>query len=53
VNLDYPGSTADVSFGYDGGGNRIRMADPTGTTTYTYDLLDQLTRVARGADTFS
>ncbi len=46
--LDYPGSTADVTIGYNANGARSKMVDPTGTTTYTYDPLDQLTKVTRG-----
>ncbi len=49
TNLNYPGSTPDVTFGYDQVGNRLTMTDGTGTTTYTYDNLDRLTMVRNGA----
>lgn len=53
ATMDYPGSTADVTYSYDGDGNRTKMVDAAGTTTYTYDPLDQLTKVTRGTATFT
>jgi YD repeat-containing protein len=37
--------TANVTYTYDGDGNRLSMVDGTGTTTYTYDELDRLLSV--------
>ena len=34
-----------ISYDYDKNGNRVRMTDITGTTTYTYDALFRLTRI--------
>lgn len=34
-----------VSYSYDPGGNRVAMADSTGTTTATYDGLNRVTKV--------
>jgi RHS repeat-associated protein len=46
TNIDYSGSTTpDVSFTYDDVGNRLTMADGTGTTSYVYDALNRLTEV--------
>lgn len=42
---DYPDATPNVSFTYDAAGNRLSMADGTGVTTYSYDVLDRLTRI--------
>lgn len=45
-SIDYPdGNGPEVRFTYDGNGNLTSMTDWTGTTHYTYDILDQLTRV--------
>ena len=35
----------DVTYGYDDAGNRTSMIDPTGTTSYGYDVLNRLTSV--------
>jgi RHS repeat-associated protein len=32
-----------VAFSYDAGGNRVRMVDSLGTTTYAYDALNRMT----------
>jgi RHS repeat-associated protein len=46
TNIDYSGSTTpDVNFTYDAVGNRLSMADGTGTTSYAYDALNRLTEV--------
>jgi RHS repeat-associated protein len=46
TNIDYSGSTTpDVTFTYDDVGNRLSMADGTGTTSYVYDALNRLTEV--------
>ena len=38
---------SDVSFGYDGAGNRISMTDGMGTMSYQYDQLSRLTSETR------
>ena len=53
TSIDYADSTPDVSFTYDSVGNRLSMADGSGTETRTYDSLDRLLSVARGTSTFS
>jgi RHS repeat-associated protein len=41
--VKYPASTTPtVTYEYDGDGNRTEMTDGTGTTKYTYDVLDRL-----------
>ena len=43
TNIDYSDEkTPNVVYEYDADGNRTVMTDGTGTTTYTYDLLDRL-----------
>ena len=43
ASVDYPGgASSDITFTYDQNGNRTRMTDSTGTTTYDYDLFDRL-----------
>ncbi len=45
-SIDYPGGDGpEVRFTYDSNGNLTSMTDWTGTTQYTYDILNQLTRV--------
>lgn len=43
------GKTPPVSYGYDADGRRISMSDGTGTSTYSYDSLDRLTRAVSGS----
>ena len=42
------GKTPTVKYEYDADGNRTKMVDGTGTTTYDYDQLDRLTEVTDG-----
>lgn len=53
VGVDYSDTTPDVSYTYDGSGNRTSMVDALGTETRTYDAANRLTGVARGTDSFS
>ncbi len=46
LNTDYDDDTPDVTFTYNAAGDRLTMTDGAGTTTYTYDELDRLTRIA-------
>ena len=41
--------TPNVSFTYDSDGQRLSMADGTGTSTYSYDSLHRLTQSTNGA----
>jgi RHS repeat-associated protein len=43
------GKTPNVSYRYDANGRRTSMADGTGTTTYTYDSLNRVTKSTNGA----
>ena len=43
------GKTPNVTFTYDGDGQRIKMTDGTGSTTYSYDSLNRLTQTINGA----
>jgi RHS repeat-associated protein len=43
------GTTPKVSYTYTADGQRATMADGTGTTSYTYDSLNRLTKVTDGA----
>ena len=52
TSINYSDATPDVSFQYDGDGNRTRMTDGSGQETYGYDALNRLTSVSRGANTF-
>ncbi len=38
-----------VSYGYDSTGQRVRMADASGTSTYAYDALGRITKVTDGS----
>ena len=49
TGIDYGDTTPDVSFSYDGLGNRLSMLDGSGTTSYSYDPLYRLTGVNDGA----
>jgi RHS repeat-associated protein len=53
TSIDYSDSTPDVTFTYDAVGNRLTMADGSGTETRSYDGLDRLLTVTRGSNTFS
>lgn len=53
TGIDYSDSTPDVTYSYDGIGNRTQMTDGAGTQTYGYDVANRLTQVTRGADTFA
>jgi RHS repeat-associated protein len=53
TSIDYSDQTSDVSFTYDGVGNRLTMADGSGTETRSYDGLDRLLTVTRGSNAFS
>ncbi len=41
TDIDYPGTSEDVSFTYDDAGRRASMTDGLGTTTWTYDDLNR------------
>lgn len=43
------GSTPSVSYGYDQDGNKVSMTDGTGTTSWTYDVFDDITSKTTGA----
>jgi RHS repeat-associated protein len=43
------GKTPDVVYDYDANGQRTSMTDGTGSTTYTYDSLNHLTKLTNGA----
>jgi RHS repeat-associated protein len=43
------GVTPAVSYEYDEGGNRVRLTDGTGTSTFTYDSLNRMTEATDGA----
>jgi YD repeat-containing protein len=49
----YSDTTPDVTFAYDGNGNRTQMSDGSGTESYGYDAVDRLESVTRGTNTFS
>jgi len=53
IALDYSDSTPDVALTYDDNGNRLEMQDGAGAASYTYDLLNRLTTVTRGAQSFT
>jgi RHS repeat-associated protein len=42
------GSPATIKYEYDKDGDRTKMTDGTGTTTYTYDQLDRMTESENG-----
>jgi RHS repeat-associated protein len=42
------GNPATIKYEYNKDGDRTKMADGTGTTTYTYDQLDRLTETENG-----
>jgi RHS repeat-associated protein len=48
TEINYPGTTDDVSYTYFADGTRHTMTDGTGTTTYAYDANDSLTSVQNG-----
>jgi RHS repeat-associated protein len=50
ATISYSGSSApSVSYVYDANGNRVSMVDGTGTSTYGYDVFDELTSYENGA----
>jgi RHS repeat-associated protein len=53
IGIDYSDSTPDVSYSYDGFGNRLGMSDGAGTASYDYDALDRLVSLSRGSDAFN
>jgi RHS repeat-associated protein len=54
VSIEYPDSSLDVTFSYDGGTNQkgrlTQMADGTGTTTFSYDVFGNLTQESKSID---
>lgn len=48
VSAEKDGSSANIAYTYDMLGNRKTMTDETGTTTYSYDGLSRITKVADG-----
>jgi RHS repeat-associated protein len=53
TSLTYSDTTPNVTFVYDGNGNRTQTTDGSGTETYAYDYLNRLTTVTRGSTVFS
>ncbi len=53
TGIDYSDTTPDVTYTYDAAGNRLSMADDSGTESRTYDPVNRLASVTRGTDTFS
>jgi RHS repeat-associated protein len=50
ATVSYSGSSAhSVTYGYDANGNRLSMVDGTGTSTYGYDVFNELTSYQNGA----
>ena len=47
--ITYSDGEPSVEFSYDAEGNRTRMVDASGTTTYTYDALNQLIQTKDGS----
>lgn len=45
TDIDYPGTSEDVSFTYDAAGRRASMTDGLGTTTWAYDDLNRPTAI--------
>jgi RHS repeat-associated protein len=43
------GKTPNVTYAYDGNGQRVSMTDASGTTSYAYDSLSRLIQVVNGA----
>jgi RHS repeat-associated protein len=52
ASIAYSDGAPNVSFAYDGNGNRTQMSDGSGQETYTYDPLNRLTRVLRSGQAF-
>ncbi len=49
IEISYSdGKTHSIKYEYDKDGDRVKMIDGTGTTTYTYDQLDRLTESENG-----
>jgi RHS repeat-associated protein len=53
TSINYSDATPDVTFTLDNVGNRLTMADGSGTETRTYDNLDRLLTVGRPSNTFA
>ena len=50
ATVSYSGSSApSVSYSYDANGNRVSMSDGTGTSSYGYDVFNELTSYENGA----
>ncbi len=49
ATVSYSDSTHSVSYGYDANGNRLSMVDASGTSSYGYDVFDELTSYENGA----
>ncbi|HEX4345399.1 MAG TPA: DUF6531 domain-containing protein [Solirubrobacteraceae bacterium] len=50
ADISYSGSAAHaVAYAYDADGNRVSMSDATGTSTYGYDVFDELASHENGA----
>src|SRR5262249_37565985 len=47
-SVDYSDSTPDVRYVYDASGNRVSMDDGTGTSSYSYDVFDELESYENG-----
>lgn len=45
ISKSFSDETVDVRYGYDNGGNRVKMSDESGETLYNYDNLGRLTSV--------
>lgn len=53
TSINYSDATPDVTFTLDNVGNRLTMADGSGSETRSYDQLDRLITVARSGSSFS
>src|SRR5262249_32928237 len=50
ATISYSGSSAHaVSYSYDASGNRVTMTDGTGTSSYGYDVFNELSSYENGA----
>lgn len=48
IGLDLPGTADDVAYAYDANGQRIRMTDSTGTSSYTYTPIGKMASETNG-----